>query len=152
MQHVSDDIYHPKYLSRLQSLNKNGLNNKKYDNFYDSYYYCSECIESKQDKKDVLKIIKNRTKKFLRGLCINQKMDYLQDMRYSLISEVEAYKRQKTVAYDLKSKGFMVKEFDLEDYSKNNLFEEKINLLKNLAMEYITKERAKHASRIKKGK
>ena len=46
----------------------------------------------------------------------------------------------------------MVRDFDFEDYPKNGLFEEKINLLKNLAMEYIVPERAKHASRLKKGK
>ena len=151
IQHVADDFFHPKYLSRLQSLNKKGLANKKYDNFYDAYYYSPELIESKQDKKDALKRIKNKTKKFLRRLSIHQKMDYIQDMRYSLMSEVEAYKRERTIAQDLKSKGFMIKEFDLENFPQNNLFEEKIALLKNLALEYITKERSKHASRLKKG-
>ena len=151
IQHVADDIFHPKYLSRLQCLNKKGLANKKYDNFYDAYYYSPELIESKQDKKDALKQIKNKTKKFLRRLSIHQKMDYIQDMRYSLMSEVEAYKKERTIAQDLKSKGFMIKEFDLENFPQNNLFEEKIALLKNLALEYITKERAKHASRLKKG-
>lgn len=152
VQHFADDIYHPKYLSRLQSLNKQGLTGKKYDNFYDTYYYCPEVVESKRDKKDALKIIKNQTKKFLRGLSISQKIDYIQDMRYSLISEIEAYKRQRTVAKDLKSKGFMVKDFDFGDYPKNGLFEEKINLLKNLATEYMTKERAEHAGKLKKKK
>ncbi len=152
VQHFADDIYHPKYLSRLQRLNKQGLAGKKYDNFYDTYYYCPEIVESKHDKKDALKLIKNQTKKFLRGLSVSQKIDYIQDMRYSLISEIEAYKRQRTVAKDLKSKSFMVRDFDFEDYPKNGLFEEKINLLKNLAMEYIVPERAKHASRLKKGK
>lgn len=152
VQHAADDIFHPKYLSRLQHLNKGGLNNKKYELFYDTYYYCPEVIESRQDKKDALKIIKNRTKKFLRRLSIHQKMDYIQDMRYSLISEIEAYKRQRAVAGDLKSKGMQIKDFDLENYPQKGLFEEKISLLKELATEYITKERAKHASRLKKNK
>jgi len=152
VQHVADDIYHPKYLSRIQHLNKSGLNTKKYDDFYDTFYYCSEVIEGKRDKRDVLKIIKNHTKKFLRRLNIHQKMDYIQDMRYSLMSEVEAYKRQRAVAQDLKSRVFMIKDFDLENYAQDGLFEEKIALLKSLAMEYITKERAKHASRLKRSK
>ncbi len=151
VQHVADDIYHPKYLSRIQSLNKKGLNTKKYDNFYDTFYYCSEMIEGRQDKKDALKFIRNKTKKFLRRLSIHQKMDYIQDMRYSLISEIEAYKRERNVAKDLKSKGFTIKEADLGNYPQKGLFEEKIELLKNLALEYITKERSKHASRLKKG-
>lgn len=149
VQHFADDIYHPKYLSRLQSLNKQGLAGKKYDNFYDTYYYCPEIVESKQDKKDALKLIKNQTKKFLRGLSVSQKMDYIQDMRYSLISEIEAYKRQREVANDLKDKGFMIKNFDLENYPQQCLFEEKIKLLKSIAIEYIAKERGKHVSRLK---
>ena len=108
--------------------------------------------DCKQDKKDVLKLLKNQTKKFLRGFSVRQKIDYIQDMRYSLISEIEAYKLQRTVAKDLRDKGFMVRDFDFEDYPKNGLFEEKINLLKNLAMEFMTKERAEHAGKLKKKK
>lgn len=151
-QHLADDIFHPKYLSRLQSLNKKGLNNKKYDDFYDKYFYCPEFIECKSDKKYALKVIKNKTKKFLRGLNISDKMDFIQDMRYSLISEIEAYKQERAVAKALQSKGIMIKSLTFEDYAKEGLFEEKINLLKNLAMEYITKERSKHACHLNKSK
>lgn len=151
-QHIADDIFHPKYLSRLQSLNKKGLNNTKYDDFYEKYYYCPELIESKRDKKDVLKIIKNKTKKFLRGLNISDKMDFIQDMRYSLITEIEAYKHERAIAGRLQSKGIKIKPFILRNYEKEGLFEEKINLLKTLAMEYITKERSKNTGRLNKSK
>lgn len=149
-QHVCDDIYHPKFLARLQSLNKKNLANKKYDDFYDQYYYCTEFVEFKRDKKDFLKIIKNKTKKFLKGFNIEDKMDYIQDMRYSLMSEIEAYKKGRAAALDLKSQGFMVKDGDLEDYPKDGLFAEKINLLKELGLEYITKERSKNLGRLNK--
>jgi hypothetical protein len=77
-------------------------------------------------------------------------MDYIQDMRYSLMSEIEAYKKERAVALDLKSKGFMVKDGDLEDYPKDGLFAEKIKLLKELGLEYITKERSKNLGRLNK--
>lgn len=151
-QHLADDIFHPKYLSRLQSLNKKGLNNTKYEDFYDKYYYCPEFIECKSDKKYALKVIKNKTKKFLRGLNISDKMDFIQDMRYSLITEIEAYKQERAIAKELQSKGIKIKPYITEDYAKEGLFEEKINLLKTLAMEYITKERSKNAGRLNKSK
>lgn len=151
-QHVADDIYHPKFLSRLQNLNKKNYDNEKYAKFYDEYYYCSEFIEGKQDKKNVLKLIKHKTQKFLKGLNTEDKINYIQDIRYSLMSEIEAYKRQIKVAHDLKSKGIAVSELDFEDYPKEGLFEDKIKLLKSMAIEYISKERAKNASRLKKKK
>lgn len=143
-QHVTDDLFHPKYLSRLQSLNKKGLSNNKYENFYEKYYYCPELIESKRDKKDVLKIIKNKTKNFLRGYNISEKMDFIQDIRYSLISEIKAYKKQEEIARNIQSKGILVKDANIGDYPSDGLFQAKINLLKNLALEYIKKERAKN--------
>ena len=55
------------------------------------------------------------------------------------MSEIEAYKRQIKVAKELKSKGITINELDFEDYPKEGLFEDKINLLKSLAIEYISK-------------
>lgn len=149
-QHVTDDMFHPKYLSRLQSLNKKGLANEKYENFYENYYYCTEYIESKQDKKNILKLIKNKTRKFLRAKNISDKMDFIQDMRYSLKSEIESYKKQLNIAQRLKAKGILINDFDFKDMSKECLFEEKINLLKNLALEYIKKERLKNSAHLNK--
>ena len=147
-QHVSDNIFHPKFLSRLQSLNKKNLMSKKYDDFYDKYYYCDEYIESKRDKKDVLKIIKNKTQKFLRGFAVSDKMDFIQDMRYSLMSELKAYQEEEISAQKLKSKGILMKDYNFEDYPKAGLFKEKVKLLEDLAIEYIKKERSKHASHL----
>lgn len=140
-QHLSDVIYHPKYLSRLQSLNKKGLDNKRYEKFYDSFYYANESAQNAQEKEEILKIIKKNTKKFLRKLNISDKMDCIQDMRYSLESEIAAYSMQRKIANDLRSKGLMVSDFDFYDYPKSALFREKIDLLKQIAIEYITKER-----------
>ena len=148
-QHVCDDFLHPKYLSRLQKMNKNGLLTPKYDKFYDEYYYCHEVIDSKQDKKDVLKIIENKTKKFLKGLSVSDKMDYLQDMRYSLTSEVAAYSAQQKFAKKLSDNKFLVRKFEMDDYPEQFYFEDKIKLLKKMMSEIIRKERQIHAAKIK---
>lgn len=151
-QHVADEIYHPKFLSRLQNLNKKNYNNSKYVKFYDQYYYYDEFIECKKDKKNLLKYIKHKTQNFLKGLSTEDKINYIQDMRYCLMSEIEAYKKQIEVANHLKSKGITVNSFDFYDYPKEGLFEDKIKLLKNIALEYISRERGIYASRLKKKK
>ena len=150
--HIADNMFNPKLVSREQKINQKNLNTKKYGNFYDDNFYCGEIIESKRDKKDALKIIENNTRKFLKGLNISDKIDYIQDMRYSLLSEINAYKFQVKTAQKLKEKGFMIQDYEFDDMSEIGLYKEKIKLLKNLAIEYISKERAQHKSKIKRNK
>ncbi len=149
-QHVADDLFQPKLLSRLQKMNKRGLLSKKYDKFYDDYYYCHEVIDCKQDKKDVLKIIENKTRKFLKHFSVSDKIDYLQDMRYSLISEVAAYDSQIRIAKKLTDKNFLIRKYEMDDYPEQYYFGEKIALLKKMISEIITKERQIHRAKLKK--
>ena len=150
--HIADSMFNPKLVAREQKMEMKNLNSKKYEDFYDDHYYCGEVIESKRDKKDALKIIENKTRRFLKGLNISDKIDYIQDMRYSLISEINAYKFQVKTAQELKEKGFMMKDYEFDDMSEIGLYKDKIKLLKNLAIEYISKERAQHKSKIKRKK
>ena len=73
-------------------------------------------------------------------------------MRYSLMSEINAYKFQVKTATKLKENGFMIKDYEFDDMSEIGLYEDKIKLLKNLALEYISKERAQHKSKIRRKK
>ncbi len=150
--HIADNMFNPKLIARDQKINIKNMNTKKYEDFYDNHYYCGEFIETKRDKKDVLKIIENKTRKFLKGLSISDKMDYLQDMRYSLMSEINAYKFQVKTATKLKENGFMMKDYEFDDMSEIGLYQDKIKILKNLAIEYMSKERAQHKSKIKRKK
>ena len=150
--HIADNMFNPKLVAREQKINLKNMNTKKYEKFYDDNYYCGEIIESKQDKKDALKIIENKTRKFLKGLSTSDKIDYIQDMRYSLMSEINAYKFQVKTAQELKENGFMIKDYEFDDMSEIGLYKDKIKLLKKLAIEFIEKERAKHASKVKKHK
>lgn len=86
-QHVADQIFHPKYLTRNQKMANIGLYTKKYDRLYDDLIYNREFPEGKKDKKIILNHLRNKITKFLRGLDYEDKIDYLQDIRYSLISE-----------------------------------------------------------------
>lgn len=150
-QHVADQIFHPKYLTRNQKMANIGLYTKKYDRLYDDLIYNREFPEGKKDKKIILNHLRNKINKFLRGLDSEDKIDYLQDIRYSLISEKHAYKTQLKYAKKLNKKHLKINKEDLENENKNFMFDEKIKLMKDLAFEIIQKNRQKHALLLKKG-
>lgn len=149
-QHVADQIFHPKYLTRNQKMANIGLYTKKYDRLYDDLIYNREFPEGKKDKKIILNHLRNKINKFLRGLDSEDKIDYLQDIRYSLISEKHAYKTQLKYAKKLNKKHLKINKEDLENENKNFMFDEKIKLMKDLAFEIIQKNRQKHALLLKK--
>lgn len=149
-QHVADQIFHPKYLTRNQKMANIGLYTKKYDRLYDDLIYNREFPEGKKDKKIILNHLRNKINKFLRGLDSEDKIDYLQDIRYSLISEKHAYKTQLKYAKKLNKKHLKINKEDLENENKNFMFDEKIKLMKDLAFEIIQKNRQKHSLLLKK--
>lgn len=149
-QHVTDQIFHPKYLTRNQKMANIGLYTKKYDRLYDDLIYNREFPEGKKDKKYILKHLRHKISNFLRGYEYEDKIDYLQDMRYSLTSEKHAYKTQLKYAKKLNKKHFKINKEDLVNENKNFMFDEKIQLLKDLAFETIHKSRLKHALSLKK--
>ncbi len=149
-QHVTDQIFHPKYLTRNQKMANIGLYTKKYDRLYEDLIYNREFPEGKKDKRDILKHLHHKISKFLRGFEIEDKIDYLQDMRYSLISEKHAYKTQLKYAKKLNKKHFQINKEDLVNENKIFMFDEKIKLIKDLAFEIIQKERLKHALSLEK--
>ena len=142
-QHVADQIFHPKYLTRNQKMANIGLYTKKYDRLYDDLIYNREFPEGKKDKKIILNHLRNKITKFLRGLDSEDKIDYLQDIRYSLISEKHAYKTQLKYAKKLNKKHLKINKEDLENENKNLMFDEKIKLMKDLEFEIINKNMKK---------
>lgn len=127
-----------------------GLYTKKYDRLYDEVIYNREFPEGRKDKKYILKRMSHKIKNFLRGFGIEDKVDYLQDIRYALISEKYAYSTQRKYAKIMNKKHFLINKKDLENENKIFMFDEKIKLLKNLTFEIIQKERLKHAQLLKK--
>ena len=65
-QHITDQIFHPKYASRAQSLNYKKLFNKQYERLYDKYFYCVEDCNTEKAKNEVIENTKIRTMNFLK--------------------------------------------------------------------------------------
>lgn len=151
-QHVADQIFHPKYLTRNQKMANIGLYTKKYDKLYEDLIYNREFPTGKKDKKYILKHLQHKIKKFLRGYGIEDKIDYLQDMRYSLISEKHAYNTQLKYSKKLNKKHFPINKDNLVNENKLFMFDEKIKLIKDIAYNIIQKGRLKHAQILEKRK
>ena len=147
-QHVADQIYNPKILSLQQRMTNKNLYIDKYNDLYDNYIYVREEFANAKDKRNIIKQLEYKIRKFLRRKSPNEKLDYIQDARYLLMLEDQAYKTQRKFAKQLKKKKKPVKDYDLNNENKLHMFEEKIALLNKLGFEIIKKERGKHAKKV----
>ena len=114
--------------------------------------YSYEYPETNADKREILKILEHKIKKFLRGINTSKKLDYIQDARYSLMMEEQAYRTQLKYAKKLHKKHLPIKDGELDDEISLQMLKEKIQLLKQIGFELIEKERGKHAAKLKKQK
>lgn len=149
-QHLSDQLFHPKYLGRNQFMYRNELYSDKYNKLYDNFIYCREYAVTPKEKQQVIKQLEYKIRKFLKGLSPENKVNYLQDTRYTLMMEDQAYHTQRKYAKKLNKKHLPILEEDLDNENKKHMFTEKIELLNKLIMEIIKKERGKHAAKLKK--
>ena len=144
-QHVTDQLFHPKFLARYQYMSSEGLYTPKYNRLYDDFLYVYEAPRGKRHKTKILKNIKYKIKKFLKGLPAEDKINYIQDARYFLMSEDNAYRTQYKYAKKLEKKHINLLDEDLEKQNKQFMFKEKIDLLTKMGFEIIQKERRKMA-------
>jgi len=150
VQHLADSLYQPKIMAREQLLAKSGLYIDKYLDFYEKEIYVTEGYRGKRDKRFIMRVIEHKTRKILRGLNSIDKVNFLQHMRYSLISEKNAYNAGRKFAKNLLKKNIPVYEDELIDANKDYLFDEKINLLKKMSLSIIKKEREISSKKLKK--
>lgn len=149
VRHLADSVYHPKILSREQLLARKGLDTDKFYNFYDNDVYVPEMDGGKKLNKAILKDIRNKTKKVLKGYSAEDKVNLLQYIRYSLISERNAYKTEFKTAKKLYNKNQPVYEDSLNDQTKDYMFDEKIKLFHDMTAELIKEERERHKAKLK---
>ncbi len=144
-QHVADQLFHPKFLARYQYMSSEGLYTPKYSRLYDNFLYSYDAPSGRKEKAKILKHIEYKLKRFLRGLPAEDKINYIQDARYFLMSEDNAYRTQYKYAKKMEKRHINLLEEDLEKQNKQFMFKEKIDLLTKMGFEIIQKERKKMA-------
>ena len=150
-QHCVDMLCNPKYASRYQKLSSAQMYGDKYNTVAENLFFELEPEGSGHKyKARLLNKIEYKFKSFLKDLPFIKKVDYIQDMRYELQSELNAYQVEHKYVKRLKRKRHEILKSDLADGSKTLLLKEKIKLLNRIGNEYIKKERLKLASQYHK--
>ena len=147
--HVLETLSNPKHTSLTQKMTKRGMYNDNYDRWFNSVLYSPENIEV-TDKNSILSKVRVKTEDFLRVSNIKDRILYLQDARYQLEQEKNAYLEQLKYAKKISKKGINLQKDDLEDFDKVYMFTEKIKLLKEMTCELISRERKKILNKFKK--
>ena len=148
-RHIADALFNPKYLARQQTLEQKGLYSRKYDDVYENQFYISEYAETPKEIRETMKIIKHKLHNLLRGYSPSDKVNIIQDLRYGLETEKNAYIMQYKYGQEFCKKGIVKREDYYENHTPKFLFDEKMALLKQTAFEIIQKARKDHAQKLK---
>lgn len=149
-QHFTDQQFHPKYLSRNQALANKNLSTEKYNDFYENEIYSYENPEGKKDRKYIINRFKQVLNKFLKDFTLEERLEYLQDSRYTLQMEDKAYFTQLKYAKKMKKQHLKTNPEDLIKENDNFMFKEKISILKEIAFDTIYKIRTQHKTQLKR--
>ena len=149
-QHFTDQQFHPKYLSRNQSITNKNLSTEKYNNFYENEIYSYEQPESKKDRKYIINRFKQMLNKFLKDFTLEERLEYIQDSRYTLQMEDKAYFTQQKYAKRMNKQHLQTNPEDLLKENDNFMFSEKIAILKELGFDTLYKIRTNHKRELNK--
>ncbi len=148
-QHITDQLFHPKYLARNQVMSNSGMYTNKYNKLYENFIYAQENPTGKKDKQYILKKLEHKLNKFLRKMSVEDKINYLQDSIYTLKQEEQAYYTQAKYAKIMNKKHLPINPQDLIKPNNSFMFHEKIVLMKKMAFDIIKAERKHHALKLK---
>lgn len=147
--HVLDTLTNPKHTARAINLNYADDRFIPINNWYDNVMYHEEKFKNLHSKKQIIKNIHKKTEKALKDFSRIEKINILQDTRYTLEQEYNAYEEQLKYAKILFKIKRPIDKFDLKNYSKKYMFKEKIAILKNTIYKLIHEERIEHKKFIK---
>lgn len=147
-RHVLDTLCNPKYAGRVVAMERDGLYTKKLGKLYEKelYHYEKDC-RTDEDKLERLEEIKKSVLEFLKDKPVEHQINCVQDMRYSLETECNAYEDTSRFARKLYSRDYPVNSYDMVDVRKGYMFKEKIALLKQIGFDIIKAERERLAQR-----
>lgn len=149
MTHVFDKMFNPKIMKRTAVLSSRYEYNPKFDIEIDKYNRLTDKMYGKDyekfsteaEKVNVLETRKQDLLNFLRGKSAEEKLDIIQNLRYHLQLELNAYTVENGYIDRMTPKGenFSNLKCDTDKF----LFKEKIKMLKEVGFEIIKRERAK---------
>lgn len=138
--HVLDYLFNPKYISNYKKMCEKRIFDKDYFKIYDKWFYNTEDM-LKNNKNKMLQKAEIETKKALEDVPFDEKIVFLNFIKYSMEMEKHAYKQEvmfRNLLLELKRN---VDEESVVDYSKVNCFKEKIDIVNNLIKDELENKR-----------
>lgn len=150
IRHVIDQLFHPKMLARNQFMANHGYyENGKYDRLYDRFLYNEEITNGKADRRKVIRKLEHKIRHFLRYMTPEEKINYIQDLKYGMEMENWAYSTELKYAKKLRKKHRPLPKEEYTNWNALYMFDEKIKLLKEIGLDIIKESRAKQSKRVK---
>ena len=138
--HVLDYLFNSKYIANYRKMCEKNIYDKDYYEIYDKWYYNTNDMTEK-NKKEMLIKAEEETKKALKDVPSDEKIVFLNYIKYSMIMEKHAYEQGVKYAEQLQKLKKPVDKESLDDYNKFLCFEEKIAIVNRILKEEIENKR-----------
>jgi hypothetical protein len=122
---------------------KNLFEDKGLKELVEQNLYHKEIFDTVEEKKEILQDRRKSVEKFLEGRPLEDKIDYIQDLRNDMLTEYKAYSNEKRIANKMYDFGYEIYPSDLKNKADLYMFKDKAEMLKQLGIEIIQKERHK---------
>lgn len=139
--HILDYLLNPKYIANYRQMCVKKIYDKNYFSLYEKYFENPE-IMLNGDKNQLLKTAEIETRRKLKKIPLEEKLIFLNFIKYSLEMEYHAYSQDIMYAKILQKLGKPVEKESLFDYNQYMAYPEKIKIVNNLIKEEIEKNRA----------
>ena len=138
--HVLDYLLNPKYIANYRQMCEKNIYEKEYFKIYDKYFYNTDDM-LKNNKKTMLNLAEEETRKALKDVPREEKIVFLNHIKYSMEMEEHAYGEGVKFAELLQKLNRPVDNESLENYSKFLCFKEKIDIINRLIKEELEMQR-----------
>ena len=138
--HVLDYLFNPKYIANYKKMCEKQIFDKDYFQIYEKWFYNTEAM-MKNNKKDMLIKAEQETKNALINVPFDEKIIFLNYIKYSMEMEKHAYEQGVRFAEALSKLKRPVDKESLDDYNKYLCFGEKINIINRLIKEEVENRR-----------
>lgn len=151
--HFLDTLLNPKTTARATKMYKKKMyDDKKFKPLLENSLYHKEVFDTVQEKQEIIEHRKKQVEKFLEGKSIEDKIDIIQDLRFDMQTEYKAFSNERRIVNRMYDLGYEVYPQDLKNRAGEYMFKEKAEMLKNIGLDIISKERKNHAECIRQAK
>ena len=138
--HVLDYLFNPKYIMNYRKMCEKNIFENDYFKIYEKWFYNTEEMLI-NNKKDMLRKAEEETRTALQEVPHEEKMIFLNYIKYSMQMEKHAYEQGVKFAESLLKLKKPVDKESLDDYGKRLCFKEKIDIINRLIKEELESKR-----------